>query len=109
MFKEEDVQEKIGEENLRIIRQSIRRGKIEDYQIRAMAKRMKVIGIFKEKQNNERPVDVFNFMLDAWYEEVLCKPGVDGVEELKKVLYDEDVELSSLALRMVSLQSKNGK
>ena len=109
MFKEDEVQEKIGEENLRIIRQLIRREGIEDYQIRAMAKRMKVVGIYREKQKNERPVDVFNFMLDAWYEEVLCKPGVDGVEELKKVLYDEDVELSSLALRMVSLLSKNGK
>ena len=86
MIKEDDVQEMIGEENLKIIRQSIREGIIQDHNIRAMAKRMKVLGVYyREKQNKERPVDVLNFMLDAWYEEVLCKPGVDGVKELKKV------------------------
>ena len=111
MFKQDDVLQKIGLENLRIIRNAIRRGIIKIDQIRAMARRMggTVLGIFTEKENKERPVAVFDFMLDTWYEEVLCQPGIDGVKAIKKILSDEDVGLNSLAMKMVPLQSVDGK
>ena len=112
MFKQDDVQQKIGNNNLEIIRREISRGRIKLRQIRAMARRMggTVPGVFTEKVNDkEAPVDIFDFMLDTWYEEVLCKPEIDSVEAIKEVLSDVDVGLNSLALKMVSLQHVNGK
>ena len=45
-FKEDDVQEMVWEENFTIIKQSIRGGgRIQYNHIRAMAKRMKFLGI----------------------------------------------------------------
>ena len=104
MYKEEDVQEKIGYENLKAIRQSIKKGEIQVAQLRSMAKKMKgtTLGVFTQKMHDrESPVDVFNFMLDTWYEEELCKPGVDGLLALKHILSDEEVGQHSLALKMV--------
>ena len=111
MFKQDDVHKKLGVENLRIIRNAIRRGIIKIDQIRAMARTMggTVLGIFTEKENKDAPVAVFDFMLDTWYEEVLCQPGIDGVKAIKKILSDEDVGLNSLAMKMVPLQSVDGK
>ena len=104
MYKEEDVQEKIGYENLKAIRQSIKKGEIQVAQLRSMAKKMKgtILGVFTQKMHDrESPVDVFNFMLDTWYEEELCKPGVDGLLALKQILSDEEVGQYALALKIV--------
>ena len=104
MYKEKDVQEKIGYENLKAIRQSIKQGKIQVPQLRSMAKKMKgtILGVFTQKMHDrESLVDVFNFMLDTWYEEELCKPEVDGLQALKEILNDREVGQYALALKMV--------
>ena len=111
MDREDEVHKVVGEQNIKTIRKAIREGKIDDSVIRAMAKKMKgtVLGVFHEKKRKEeKSVDVFNFMLDTWYEEVLCDPGVDGVAALLDILNDEDVRQYSLAREIVPLQSPAG-
>merc|ERR1711892_610432 len=57
-----------------------------------------MFGTYSEKKrNNESPVNVFNYMMDAYYNTVLCKPEVDGYQSLVDILNHEDVDLTSLA------------
>ena len=108
MYKEKDVQDTIGYKNLKVIRLSIKNGGLQDHHLRTIAKKMggSVLGMFTAKIKNEPLIDVFDFMLDTWYEEVLCKPGVDGVRLLTEILNDEEVGQHSLALKMVPLHGK---
>ena len=111
MFREDDVQDIIGGQNLKTIRRHIRQGKIQFHQLQTIARKMKgsVLGVFTEKVKKETLEDVFNYMLDTWYNEVLCEPGVEGLKALAEILDDEEVGLKSLALNMVPLQSEDGK
>ena len=109
MFREKDVQDIIGANNLKTIRRHIRVGKIQFPQLQTIARKMdgSVLRVCTEKEKKETPLmDVFNYMLDTWYEEVLYKPDVDGFKALIEILDDEEVGLSSLALNMVPLQSE---
>ena len=109
MYKDKDVLDKIASENLKTLRLAIINGQVQEYNIRTIAKKMggSVLGIFAAKIKKDEPlIDVFNFMLDTWYEEVLCRPGVDGVRLLTEILNDVEVGQHSLALKMVPLQGK---
>merc|ERR1712179_154874 len=104
MYKEKDVLDAIGK-NLQVIRIAIKTGEVHDNHIRTMAKKMGgfVLGTFTEKIKKEPLIDVFNFMLDTWYEEVLCRPGVDAVQLITDILADVEVGQYSLARKMVPL------
>ena len=108
MYKDKDVLDKIGSENLKTVRLAIINGQVQEYNIRTIAKKMggSVLGIFTAKIKSEPLIDVFNFMLDTWYEEVLCRPGVDGVQLITDILNDVEVAQHSLALKMVPLHGK---
>jgi len=104
--KEVDIKKRIGKENLKVLRQYIKEGKVKLQTIRTIARRMEgsVPGVYELKYRSEDPVEVFNYMLDRWYEEVLCKePDMDAVKKLKEILNDEDVAEYSLALKITSL------
>jgi len=111
MDKEEELEEFIGKENLKILRNEIMTGKLEIEAIRSVAKRMKgsVLGTYKLKNKTESPVNVFNFMLDTWYEEAICKKKEeDWVQKLVDILNDDEVRQYSLARRMKPLTVKPG-
>merc|ERR1712179_433514 len=98
----------IGKENLKVVRKAIKDGKVKLETIRTIAKRMggSVPGVYERKYRQDDPKEVFNYMLDRWYEEVLCKePGIDVVKKLVEILKDEDVAENSLALKMTPLKS----
>merc|ERR1712212_184470 len=100
MENETDIAKIIGRENLQKIREAIRKSKIQENQVRAIARQMggSVLGTFNTKtKKNEELVDVFNFMLETWYEEVLCREEVDGCKLLEDILKDGNVRLYAIA------------
>ena len=93
----------IGKQNLVIVRRGIREGKIEVRDIRNIAKKMRgsPYGTFLEKDHRgEEPVDIFDFMMEKWFAERLCKEGVDGYQELVDILTDEEVALYAIAAKL---------
>jgi len=102
-YRGDEVQEVIGKENLKVIRKAIKDGKVKLETIRTIARRMggSVPGVYDQKyRDREAPVDIFNYMMDRWYKEVLFEPGVEAVKKLVDILKDEDVGENSLALKM---------
>ena len=106
-FKEDDVQEMVWEENFTIIKQSIRGG--GEYNIIIFAQWPKEWNFLES--NTEKNRIIKDQLMSwtswltpgiVWYEDILCKPGVEGVKELKKILNDEDGKICALALKMVS-------
>jgi len=103
MDKEDELEGIIGKDNLKVLRNAIKEGKVETASIRSIAKRMKgsVLGTYKEKSKTENAVNVFNYMLDTWYEEAICKkPEEDWVQRLVDILDDDEVGEHSLARKL---------
>ena len=57
-----------------------------------------------QNRREEAPVDVFNFMLDTWYNQLLCEGGVDGYEKLVDILNNVDVAQKALAQKMTPVK-----
>ena len=109
MEKEAEIQKIIGEQNVRVLRDAINEGRLKIEKIRVIAVKMnkKVYGTFDQKRRvKEDPVDVFNFMLETWYNEVLCEQGVDGYQKLVDILNHSDVAEKALALKMTPVKSQ---
>ena len=103
MENEEEIEEKIGKKNLEVLRKAINEAKLKIDKIRVIALKMKgtVYGTYDlQNRRGEAPVAVFNFMLETWYSEVLCEPGVDGYQKLVDILNHVDVAQKALALKM---------
>ena len=86
---------------LRVVRDAINEGRLKIEKIRVIAVKMnkKVYGTFDQKRRvKEDPVDVFNFMLETWYNEMLCEQGVNGYQILVDILNHSDVAEKALAL-----------
>ena len=107
MENEEEIQKIIGEQNIRVLRDAVSEGKLKTEKIRIIAIKMnkKVYGTFDRKRRVEEPVDVFNFMLETWFNEVLCEPGFDGYQKLVDILNHPDVAEKALALKMTPVKA----
>ena len=98
------MKEKIGVENYRLIIKNIVTGRIKCQNVKDMGLQMHptVNGVYEANINirDAKLKDVMRKMLDKWWEEKLFKEDVDGVDELRKILSDEDVGLQWLAYEM---------
>jgi len=106
MDYEKEIIIKIGRPNLTSLRDAIRDGQLEDDKIRDIARKMggRMFGTYKEKKrHNESSLNVFNYMMDTYYNTVLCKSEGDGYQSLVDILRDESVDLTSLALTLKPL------
>ena len=106
MEYEEAIEKIIGKQNLKEIRKAITKGRLKIDKIRVIALKMKanVYGTYENNRKVEEPVNVFNLMLDTWYNEVICEPGVDGYKKLIDILKDDGVAQKALALKMTPVK-----
>jgi len=109
MENETEIAKRIGKQNLQMIREAIRKSKIQENQVRAIARQMggSVLGTFNTKtKKNEELVDVFNFMLETWYEDVLFETEVDGYELLQEILKDDNIRLKAIAKDLIPVKPR---
>ena len=102
MEKLREVNQSIGEENIKKVLEWIENRYISEDQLKRIAGLMdgKVHGVFVDKRvDYKRPLDdVFRFMLDKWYTTELHKPDVDGYARLVQIL--KEVDLGALVTEM---------
>ena len=106
MEKNEEIEEILGKQNVKVLRKAIAEARLKIAKIRMIALKMKgtVFATFEQHRKDESPVDVFNYMLETWYDEVLFDPGVDGYQELMNILKDDGVAQRALALKMTPVK-----
>ena len=101
MNYEKQVHKVLGEDNMRLLKTEIREGRMTRIDLEQIARKLggTVYGTFVEKkEKTDRSVDLFRYMLDTWYNDVLCKNTVlDGYQELIAILKHEDVNLNVIA------------
>merc|ERR1711936_268363 len=101
--------QKIGLQNNSRIIQAISEG-LNEKHLRNMSIKMgpTVNVVFEReiKKDREDLKGVFDKLLEEWFKKHLCKEGVDGIEEISKLLKDPEVDLEWLALEMKPEQDK---
>ena len=55
---------------------------------------MKVYGVYKEKRVSEKQTQYYTLlmMLEFWWKDCLYRPGINGVEQLIKILEDSNLK-----------------
>ena len=100
MEMEDEITERLSSENLELLLNEVRTGKIKEKEVKRIALRMhgNVHGIFVEKIKKSKLDVVFMYMIDGWYNEVIYHPEVNARNELKKIL--RYVKLNPLAAKI---------
>ena len=102
MERLEEVKEKIGADNYKMIIGEIDCGRMSKQTVQRIGLKMdpQVNGVYKAKHLELDLADVMRMMMDKWWLVKLYHPGVDGEDELYRILSDEDLGLQYLANRM---------
>ena len=102
MEQEDDINKELGDE-LRILINEIRNGKVKHSKIRRMAQKMNpdVYGVYvqNEKKNDDQ-VYIFYLMLDEWYKCELYLTEVNSRERLYSILKEPDIKLNYIVQQM---------
>merc|ERR1719320_764081 len=102
MKYEKEVNEILGTENVKLIKNAIRNTRITIDDLQFIAGKMggTISGTFDRYRRENKPyVHIFMFMLDTWYNDILCKGTIDGYKKMKEILEDEDIELGAAIAR----------
>ena len=88
MEHQEQINQALGKNNV-----DFKNGKITDNELKLIALKMKVHGVYEEKRVSEKQsqYDTLLMMLDCWWKDCLYRPGIDGVEQLIKILEDSNL------------------
>jgi len=107
----EEVNGALGAENVKMILDELKTGRLHKEKLKMIALKMEgsVHGKFIEKtRDNEIQLDhVLKYMLDVWYKEELYKTG-KGLNKFMAILKDEDIKLEYLAEKMMPKPDVNG-
>ena len=98
-----EVKSVLGPENVRLLLEEIRCGRLKQQTVKFMALLMGggVHGVFEQKKDQFELVDLMRLLLDSWYTEEIYKyKAEDGLSKLIEILNNEDVGLHSLAHKM---------
>ena len=108
MEYEEELEEILGKENIKLLLTEIQHGKVSREQLKVIALGMcgDVHGVFAHSEPAMDPHYLCGKMLDSWYNSELYDTTIDGVERLKDILTDPKVGLNCLASKM-NLQATN--
>jgi len=106
MNYEREVHKVLGENNVSLIKTEIREGRITRTHLQLIAQKMggPVYGTFVENRESSALV-LFKYMLDTWYNDVLCKKVVDEYQELIAILKHEDVNLNVIARNLTPVKA----
>ena len=89
MNYESEIQQKIGVKPYKILVEQIRSGLISEDQLRKIGKRMHthVNGVFEQQMRRYgiTMTDVWERMLDCWYNAELYDPAINGRDRLAKI------------------------
>ena len=93
MEHRERINQILGKNNVDFILSECKNGKIADSELQQIALNMKVYGVYKEKRVSEKQTQDYTLlmMLECWWKECLYRPGIDGVEQLIKILEDSNL------------------
>merc|ERR1712133_168743 len=103
MERRKEVESALKKENVDILVQETKNGKINIDQLKMIAIEMggAVHGVFTSKlRANIEPLYILLHMLDSWYNEELYDTEFDGVSRLIEILKDENVGLKAAAHRI---------
>ena len=103
-----EVNKELRKENVDLLIENTKHAKIKMQHMKDIAILMnfEVNGVYEQMKSECSPDSLMRHMLDKWYTVILHKTDVDGVQELIKILRDENVGLLPLALKMEKNQGQ---
>ena len=98
------VSRELGENNINILLEEFRAGKINIHQIKTVALEMGggAHGVYEKNKDRTdlQLADLMKLILDQWYKDILHKPDFDGYEKMLRILNNPDVGLNYLTQDM---------
>ena len=93
MKRETDVNNVLGEKNVKLFLAEVRNGLITEDDLEQIALQMdgRVHGTYVEKVSKVSPESSAQHMLDTWYEVELYDPHINGKEKFLSILEDESI------------------
>ena len=90
MNYEQEIKDKMGHEVYNLLKTAIKSGFITKIQMQKLGSKIHpyVNGVFVNKNREDIDLDLWDLMLDSWYNNELFMPDVHGQDRIKAILCD---------------------